>query len=357
MMGIQLKPQLEIPHTMTDENRSPAANGARQQIYHHVDAAASTEIAASAQALTPSLGVSDGVALYDRACAALAEAVAIDEILAIRDIAAALKSAAKIAGNREAEANALVLRLRATRRLGQLMPQQAETVGLATGGEHGGRRRIDGSRAIPSIARPTFDQQGIGKRLAQQGRELERQNDSEFERTLDLAKKTVGRVHARIVREVEIEHEREKRRAQTAQGGTVADLHALIAQSYRAGTIGIDAAWPFDQFSERAAHAVTDHYDTMTLAEIKKLPIAQLAAPDCALFMWATWPKMPVWNEVIEAWGFRYSGLGFDWVKLNPNGEGLHKGNGYNTRQNSEPCLLAKRGSPLRLSAAGRRAQ
>src|SRR5262249_39070812 len=39
----------------------------------------------------------------------------------------------------------------------------------------------------------------------------------------------------------------------------------------------------------------------------------------------------------------------FDWIKLNPSGEGLHWGNGYGTRANPEPCLLAKRGEPLRL--------
>jgi N6-adenosine-specific RNA methylase IME4 len=56
-----------------------------------------------------------------------------------------------------------------------------------------------------------------------------------------------------------------------------------------------------------------------------------------------------MWREVIEAWGFRYTSLAFDWVKLTPSGEGLHWGNGYGTRQNPEPCLLAKIGKPLRL--------
>jgi N6-adenosine-specific RNA methylase IME4 len=37
-------------------------------------------------------------------------------------------------------------------------------------------------------------------------------------------------------------------------------------------------------------------------------------------------------------------------VKQNPSGEGLHWGNGYWTRSNSEPCLLATRGTPQRLA-------
>jgi N6-adenosine-specific RNA methylase IME4 len=97
---------------------------------------------------------------------------------------------------------------------------------------------------------------------------------------------------------------------------------------------------------------VTDHYETMTLEEIKALPIKALAADDCALFMWATWPNMPIWDPVLKAWGVDFSGLAFDWIKLNPNGKGLHLGAGMGgTRANPEPCLLARIGSPLRLDA------
>jgi N6-adenosine-specific RNA methylase IME4 len=112
----------------------------------------------------------------------------------------------------------------------------------------------------------------------------------------------------------------------------------------------VDPPWPFTHYSERAAHAVTDHYETMSLDDIKALPIRQLAANDCAVFVWVTWPNLPIWIPVIEAWGPKYSGLGFEWIKLNADGQGgLHKGLGYNTRQNPEPCIIAKFGSPLRL--------
>jgi N6-adenosine-specific RNA methylase IME4 len=264
--------------------------------------------------------------------------------------AVAMRAYAKQAKNRDMEADAVELRMRATRGLDQMRQAQAATVGLATGGEHGGRRRkIDGSRADPSNVHATLGAQGIDKHLAHQGRVLGRLSDDAFERKIAEARASAGRVFRRAVREVEIEHEREERRARTAVGGRVEDLHTLIDSGYRAGTIAIDPPWPFETFSKRSARAVFEHYETMTLDEIKALPVAQLAADDAALFLWCTWPHMPIWHEVIEAWGFTYSGLAFDWIKLNPNGEGLHWGNGYGTRANPEPCLLAKRGNPLRL--------
>ena len=53
---------------------------------------------------------------------------------------------------------------------------------------------------------------------------------------------------------------------------------------------------------------------------------------------------------MIEAWGFSYQTCAFDWIKLTADGEPM-MGMGYHTRSNSEPCLLATRGKPHRLSA------
>ena len=102
----------------------------------------------------------------------------------------------------------------------------------------------------------------------------------------------------------EITRMREQRHAQTARGGSVADLHALIASGFRAGVIAADPPWPLTHYGERARGGVWGHYETMPLDAIKALPIASLAADDCALFLWCAWPNMPMWHQVIEAWGF-----------------------------------------------------
>jgi N6-adenosine-specific RNA methylase IME4 len=280
---------------------------------------------------------------YDAAREALAEAVAVDEVKDILDAAVAMKAYAKQAKNRDLETNAVEIRMRATRRLDQLCRAQKEAVGFS----RGGRPTKTGLSENPVL--PTLGMQGIDKNLAHQARVLGAMDDAAFERKVEDARGSISRHFRRAVREVEIERKREERRARTFAGGSVADLHALIASDFRAGAMLIDPPWPFETYSERAAGMVLDHYDTMTIDQIKALPIKQLAAKDCAIFCWVTWPHMPIWKTILDAWGVEYSGLAFDWIKLNPSGEGLHWGTGYCTRQNPEPCILAKIGNPLRL--------
>lgn len=99
-----------------------------------------------------------------------------------------------------------------------------------------------------------------------------------------------------------------------------------------------------------------DHYRTMTLTDICNLPVntagGGIAADDCVLFMWATYPMMAEALQVIKAWGFSYKTIGFQWVKQNKSGKGYFFGLGRWTRGNTEPCLIATKGKPRRISAA-----
>ena len=70
--------------------------------------------------------------------------------------------------------------------------------------------------------------------------------------------------------------------------------------------------------------------------------------------MWATFPMLKEALDVIEAWGFTYKTVAFNWVKQNKSGEGLFMGLGNWTRSNSEICLLAVKGKPKRVSAGVR---
>ena len=90
--------------------------------------------------------------------------------------------------------------------------------------------------------------------------------------------------------------------------------------------------------AEDEGRAIENHYPTMSLAELEALPVADLAADDCTLWLWATSPKLREAMRLIEAWGFEYK-TSLVWVKDKI-------GMGYYARQQHELLLVAKRGSP-----------
>lgn len=131
----------------------------------------------------------------------------------------------------------------------------------------------------------------------------------------------------------------------------------------RYNIIYCDPPWPYKnpQSDDPARGGKT--YATMTMKDIKQLPVQRIAAPNCALFLWATMPKLQEALDVIKAWGFRYITCAFVWVKLNPTGEllrggkkgkdvllrkGIYSGLGFWTNGNAELCLFAKQGHPQR---------
>ena len=71
------------------------------------------------------------------------------------------------------------------------------------------------------------------------------------------------------------------------------------------------------------------------------MPVADLAAPDSALFLWATFPQLPEALRLIEAWGFTYKSVAFVWLKKNKKADSWFYGLGFWTRGNAEICLLA----------------
>lgn len=104
----------------------------------------------------------------------------------------------------------------------------------------------------------------------------------------------------------------------------------------------------FKNYSEKGeGKNANQHYDCMTIDEICEVPVSVLASKNCALLMWGTWPFMPEWNRIIEAWGFKFSSLAWEWIKYNPITDKYAFGPGYGTRKNLEPCLLATIGSPV----------
>ena len=111
-----------------------------------------------------------------------------------------------------------------------------------------------------------------------------------------------------------------------------------------------DPPWSFKTFSDKGkGRSPEQHYQCMTLQDIKNLPVSQMAEPDCALLLWVTDPFLKLGLDVMEAWGFKYKTVGFNWAKkCRVSQDKWHTGQGYYTRANPELCLLGTRGAPKR---------
>jgi N6-adenosine-specific RNA methylase IME4 len=124
-----------------------------------------------------------------------------------------------------------------------------------------------------------------------------------------------------------------------------------------------DPPWRFAAYSEKGeGRSAVAHYDCMNMGDLCAIPVANIAEDDCALFLWTTDPFLLHGMELIKAWGFEYKTVAFYWAKLNKNAvngslseDDFFTGLGYWTRANIEPCLLATRGHPKRISKKVRR--
>lgn len=110
-----------------------------------------------------------------------------------------------------------------------------------------------------------------------------------------------------------------------------------------------DPPWRYS--AKKVQGAAENHYPTMSIDELCALPVAELAAKDSALFMWATFPQLPEALRLIRAWGFTYKSVAFVWLKKNKKADSWFYGLGFWTRANAEVCLLATKGHPKRQAA------
>lgn len=105
--------------------------------------------------------------------------------------------------------------------------------------------------------------------------------------------------------------------------------------------------WSRDTGLKRSAES---HYHTMQKKDIQDMKdvIDKISNENCVLFLWVTAPCLLEGLELINYWGFTYKTIGFSWIKTNKKSDSLFWGMGYYTRANTELCLLATKGKPLK---------
>jgi N6-adenosine-specific RNA methylase IME4 len=115
-----------------------------------------------------------------------------------------------------------------------------------------------------------------------------------------------------------------------------------------------DPPWAYQVYSKKGqGRSAENHYHTMSMEDIFNLDVEGIAADDCVLFLWVTFPCLLEGLETIKRWGFQYKTLGFCWVKRNKKQtDKWFWGLGFWTRANPELCILATKGKPKRVSKA-----
>ncbi|KKL73814.1 hypothetical protein LCGC14_2071130 [marine sediment metagenome] len=134
--------------------------------------------------------------------------------------------------------------------------------------------------------------------------------------------------------------------------GTDLDIMRAISKENMKKYQIIYADPPWSYNDKNCNGAALGHYQTMKLKDICNLKIGKITDKNAVLFLWATYPLLKEALEVIEAWGFTYKSIAFQWVKLNKKSKTPFYGLGRWTRGNTEPCLLATKGKPKRISKA-----
>jgi len=124
--------------------------------------------------------------------------------------------------------------------------------------------------------------------------------------------------------------------------------------SKKYNVIYADPAWSFNNKKTGGGmkSGASFHYDTMSVDDMCKIPINEIADENCVLFMWwvGSQPKEAI--KLAESWGFTIKTMtGFNWVKTTKK-DNLDFGMGFWTRAGSEMCMIATKGKPKRINAA-----
>src|SRR5690348_9858984 len=131
-------------------------------------------------------------------------------------------------------------------------------------------------------------------------------------------------------------------------------VHALKGKRF--GTILADPPWQFQNRTGKIApeHKRLNRYGTLTLEDIKELPIPQVAAPTSHLYLWVPNALLAEGLQVLDAWGFTYKS-NIVWHKIRKDGGPDGRGVGFYFRNVTELILFGVKGKNARTLAAGRR--
>lgn len=124
-------------------------------------------------------------------------------------------------------------------------------------------------------------------------------------------------------------------------------------KTYR--TIYADPPWQFQNRTGKVApeHKRLKRYETMSLDEIKRLPVSEAAGEKSHLYLWVPNALLPEGLEIMKAWGFEYK-TNIIWEKIRTDGQPDGRGVGFYFRNVTEILLFGIHGKNNRTLQPGR---
>ena len=136
---------------------------------------------------------------------------------------------------------------------------------------------------------------------------------------------------------------------------TVSEDLRTSLEKQKFGTILADPPWQFTNRTGKMApeHRRLSRYPTMSVNEIKELPVAEIAEERAHLYLWVPNALLPAGLEVMAAWGFEYKS-NIVWYKIRKDGGPDRRGVGFYFRNVTEILLFGVRGKNVRTLKPGR---
>jgi len=134
------------------------------------------------------------------------------------------------------------------------------------------------------------------------------------------------------------------------------DDFVSVTNDKKYGAILADPPW---QFSNRTGKIAPEHhrlnrYSTMTLNDIKSMPVKTVTADRCHLYLWVPNALLIEGLDVLTSWGFTYK-TNIIWHKVRKDGGPDGRGVGFYFRNTTEILLFGVKGTDVRTLAPGRK--
>jgi N6-adenosine-specific RNA methylase IME4 len=138
--------------------------------------------------------------------------------------------------------------------------------------------------------------------------------------------------------------------------GSASNDFKAFATGKEFSTILADPPWQFQNRTGKMApeHKRLSRYPTLSLEEIKAIPVKEHLASPAHLYLWVPNALLAEGLEVMKAWGFQYK-TNLVWYKTRKDGGPDRRGVGFYFRNVTELILFGVRGKNARTLDAGRR--